>query len=147
MTGYRELLDPNHTLPEVCLIVDKSDDSGDLLYEEMSIIAEDEAIGTLNLVSEIHDTERIAHFDGIEINQSKRKKGLGIAAYLLAIELSHDRKFDFQTQNFELTEHSKKIWEQLAKKGIAEVVEPFVPSQRIENRFVGKYRVPRLNTN
>lgn len=142
MTGFRESLDPHRTLPQVRFDVIKSYDFGYLLRDQMSIIAEDEVIGKLDLVSEVLDTERFAHFDGIEIKESMRGRGLGLATYALAVEMSHARNFDFQTQNYELTEHSKKVWEHLAKKGIAQVVEPFIPSQRFEGRFVGKYRVP-----
>ncbi len=142
MTELRELLDPNHTLPVVRLDTIRNYDFGHLLRDQMNIVVGDKPAGRLDLVSEVHATERFAHFDGIEIEESMRGRGVGLATYALAIEMSHDRNFDFQTQNYELTEHSKKIWEHLAKKGVADVVEPFVPSQRFSDRFTGKYRVP-----
>ncbi|MFZ1301835.1 MAG: GNAT family N-acetyltransferase [Candidatus Microsaccharimonas sp.] len=144
MTELRELLDPHHTLPAVRLDTVRDYDFGYLLRDQMNIVVEDEVIGKLDLVSEIHNTERFAHFDGVEIDQSMRGRGIGLATYALAIEISHARNFDFQTQNYELTEHSKKVWERLADKGVAQVVEPFTPSPRFDDRFVGKYRVPVL---
>ena len=142
MTEIRQLLDPNHTLPIVRLDTIKSYNFDYLLRDQINIVAEDEVVGKLDLVSETHGAERFAHFDGIEIKEESRGLGIGLATYALAIEMSHARNFDFQTQNYELTEHSKKVWENLAKKGIAQVVEPFTPSQRFEGRFLGKYRAP-----
>lgn len=142
MTQIRELIDQNHTLPVIRLETIKSDDFGYLLRDHMNIVAEDEVIGKLDLVSETKGAERFAHFDGIEVNEELRGRGIGLAAYVLAIEVSHARYFDFQTQNYELTEHSKKVWEHLAAAGVAEVVDSFIPSRRFEGRYVGKYRVP-----
>jgi hypothetical protein len=143
MTTPRELLDPNHTLPNVRLDVVGAHDFGHLLRDQIEMFEDDEYVGYCDLVSEIHSESRFAHFDGIEIcDSSKRGKGIGLATYILAIEMSHARDFDFETQNYELTEHSKKVWEHMAAKSVATVIEPFTPSQRFEGRFVGKYRVP-----
>jgi GNAT superfamily N-acetyltransferase len=142
MTAYRELFDPNHTLPEVRLDTVFSHDAGFMIRDKLSIVTEEETVGNLDLVSEIHDDERFAHFDGIEIDEDKRGRGIGLATYILAIERSHERGFNFQTQNWELTQYSKKVWEHLAEKAVAQVVEPFTPSPRKEGRFIGKYVVP-----
>jgi hypothetical protein len=143
MTTPREMLDPNCTLPNVRLDVVRAHDFGHLLRDQIAIVKDDEIVGNCDLVSEIHSESRFAHFDGIEIHDAEnRSRGIGLAAYILAIEMSHARGFDFETQNYDLTEHSKKVWEHMAKKSVAMVIEPFTPSRIREGRFVGKYRVP-----
>lgn len=142
MTDIRKLLDPARTLPAIGLDKVQSHDYGYLLRERMNIVAEEEVVGKLDLVFETYGAERFAHFDGIEVEEEMRGRGVGLAAYVLAIEMSHGRNFDFQTQDYELTVHSKRIWSHLATMGIAEVIDPFIPSRRLEGRYVGKYRVP-----
>jgi GNAT superfamily N-acetyltransferase len=138
----RELLDPYHLLPSIRLDITDTTDVGYLIREKFSIIENDEAIGYGNLVSETIGESRFAHFDGIKVEERKRGRGIGLATYLLAIEMSHSRGYDFQTQNYELTTYSKKVWERLAEKAVAESIEAFTPSPRLNGRFVGKYRVP-----
>jgi hypothetical protein len=138
----RELLDPNQSLPKVHLDITHTTDVGYLIREKFNIIEDEEAVGHGDLVSEVVGETRFAHFDGIEVEERKRGRGIGLATYLLAIEMSHFGGYDFQTQNYELTEHSKKVWEHLVKNAVAEVVKPFTPSPRFDGRFVGKYRVP-----
>ncbi len=142
MTAYRELLDPNHTLPAVHLNTVSSHDFGFIMRDTIDVVADDKSVGRLDLVSETHSDERFAHFDGIEIDENVRGRGIGLATYILAFELSHARGFNFQTQNWELTKYSKKVWEHMADKSVAQVIEPFTPSPRKEGRFIGKYVVP-----
>jgi len=122
--------------------VSHTTDVGYLIREKFNIIDGNEEVGHGDLVSEVVGESRFAHFDGIEVEEGKRGRGIGLATYVLAIEMSHSRGFDFQPQNYELTPYSKKVWEYLAEKAVAEIVELFTPSLRFDGRFVGKYRVP-----
>lgn len=147
MKTVREILDPEQTLPEVQLETLLTHDVGYLRRDKFAITENGERIGHCDLIDEAANGRRFAHFDGIEIveehnGEPYRGRGYGLAAYILAIELAQSRGIDFETQNYELTQHSKKVWEHLAAKSIAQVVEPFTPSPRFEGRVVGKYRVP-----
>ena len=148
--SIRNIVDPKNTLPPVRLDITGSHTSEvselSFDYDNVDIYSADNKVGDCNLVSERRGKSRIAHFDGIEIDQESRGRGVGLATYILAIELSYQRGYDFETQNWELTAHSKKVWEHLARVGVAEVIFPFEPSRRHgqADRFVGRYRVPIL---
>lgn len=149
MNSIREVLDSNRTLPDIRLDSFAAHDFGYLTRDRFFILEKgnDEPIGKCDIVGEIDNDVRFAHFDGIEIAEEKRGKGIGLATYVLAIEFSHSRGFDFETQNYELTPYSKKIWELLAEKSIAQVITPFTASTRFDDRFVGKYRIPSPTIN
>lgn len=149
MYNIRQQLDPDGTLPNVSLDIagkHSSEFEFPFDYENIDIYESGDKIGDCNLVSERRGSARIAHFDGIEIAQRARGRGAGLATYVLAIELSHSRGYNFETQNWELTNYSKRVWERLAQAGVAEVIEPFTPSNRHgkSDRFIGRYRVPIL---
>lgn len=105
--SHRETLDPDHNLPLVALKAISSHDFGYIKRDKLAILTEDEQVGEFDLVLEVHDASRFAHFDGIEINENQRGKGIVLASYILAIEMSHASEYDFETQNYELTQHSK----------------------------------------
>lgn len=142
MSSVRELVDPNHTLPSVELKPIRVQKWEGLTREKMAIVADGTEVGECDIVTETDLNSQIAHFDGIEIDKDERGRGIGMAAYLLAIELSHSRGLPFETQDYDQTAYSKRIWEALAEKGVAQVVEPFKTSHVREDRFTGKYRVP-----
>jgi len=141
MKSYREILDPNNTLPVVRLDTTSSHDYGHLLYEDMTIISENTPVGRLSLASEEDAHSLFAHFDGIEVVQNQRGRGVGLATYILAIELSHTRGFNFESQN-SLTEHSKKVWEHLGNSGVAQIIVPLTDSPYRKGEYNGKFRVP-----
>jgi hypothetical protein len=146
MATPRELLDPGHTLPRVQF--ETFEDYGSEYFcirreQARIVVNEDEIVGRLNLVSETRPDQQFAHFDGIEIfEENNRGRGIGLATYVLAIEMSHDRNLYFRTQNYELTKDSARVWRHLTERGVAQVVRPFVPSKRFPDRFVGEYHVP-----
>ncbi len=142
MLTVRETVDPSHTLPSVELKPVRIQEWEGLTRIKMTIVAEGEEVGECDIVLETSSHNQVAHFDGIEINEKERGRGIGMAAYLLAIELSHGRGLPFETQDYDQTASSKRIWEALAEKGVAQVIEPFRPSQVREDRFIGKFRVP-----
>lgn len=142
MTPPRKVIDPRGTLPEIHFEMQRSTDEGFMTREQMFIMQRGERMGTCDIVYEMRPRAQIAHFDGIEVRSVKRGRGIGLASYVLAIEQAHARGYDFETQNYELTQHSKKVWERLAALGVAQVIEPFVPSPRRAERFLGKYRIP-----
>lgn len=144
MSYVRELVDPAGTLPDVELSLLQAQTWTNESREKMAIVRDGVDIGKCTIYSEIYEGDPIAHFDGIEIDEELRGRqlGLGLSAYVLAIELSHSRGNHFETQNYELTAHSKKIWELLISRGAATVIQPFTPAERFEDRFVGRARVP-----
>ena len=142
MLTIRETVDPTNTLPSVELKPIRIQEWEGLTREKLAIVAEGDEVGQCDIVLETNPHSQAAHFDGIEISEKKRGSGIGMAAYLLAIELAHSRGLPFETQDYDQTANSKRIWEVLAEKGVAQVMEPFKPSQVREDRFVGKFRVP-----
>lgn len=144
MTFVRETIDPKNTLPVVRF--DTLSYSFDAIDRDtVQIVHDNETVGNCDIVYENNKNTRVAHFDGITVRNDKRGQGIGLATYAMAIERAHERGYDFETQNWELTTHSKKIWEHLAKIGLAEVIFPFEPSDRrgtgTNDRFIGRYRV------
>lgn len=146
MASPRQIIDPRSTLPLVEFEVRRFEEVAYTSREQISIMQRGERMGTCDLVYELRPHVKVAHFDGIEVRSAKRGRGIGMATYVLAIEQAHARGYDFETQDYELTEHSKKIWEKLAATGIAQVIRPFAPSPRREGKFIGKYRIPARNS-
>ena len=144
MTSIRELVDPLQTLPNIELVTRQyiEWDLDKMTRDKMDIMHNGETVGRCDIVSEMGASEPFAHFDGIEIDEAVRRKGVGLAAYVLAIELSHERGLHFETQNWSIRPGAKNIWELLARRGVAEIIVPFVPSKEYEGRVEGKLRVP-----
>jgi predicted GNAT family acetyltransferase len=142
MPTIREKVDPNHTLPHVELAPIQVQEWEGLTREKMTITTDGEIVGQCDIVLETDPGSHKAHFDGIEIDDDKRGRGIGMAAYLLAIEYVHAQGLPFETQDYDQTGYSKNIWEKLAQLGVGEVVTPFQPSKVREGRFIGKFRVP-----
>lgn len=142
MPTIREIVDPAHTLPSIKLEPIQVQEWEGLTREKMTITLGGEAIGYCDIVLENDSQNNKAHFDGIEIDENTRGRGIGMATYMLAIERAQERGLPFETQDYDQTEYSKNVWEKLAQLGVAEVVTPFRPSKVREGRFVGKFRVP-----
>lgn len=152
MKTPRELLDPNSTLPQVELETVREADTGAMIKGKFHIVENDERVGHCSIEMHRSAESHFAHFDGVEIHEenyfgekvNNRGRGLGLATYILAIELAHSRGFDFETQNWTLTEHAVKVWEHMAARSVAQVVRPFEPAAPVkgQKRFNGKYRVP-----
>ncbi len=142
MSSIREIVDPSNTLPVVELEPIRTQEWEGLKREKFSIIAEDDHVGECDLIFETGDRDQKAHFDGIEITEGKRGRGIGMATYLLAIERAHSQGLPFETQDYDQTAYSRNIWKKLARLGVAEEVQPFRPSKIREGRYVGKFRVP-----
>ena len=133
-------------MPPVSFDINKSINAGGFVRHKIDILAEaaeDTKIGDCDLI--ISDTR--AHFDGIRLTMYWRGKGLGMAAYLLAIETSSQQGVPFETQDVHQSESAKRIWLSLAEVGLAEEVEPFRPLNKEahgQQLYAGKYRVPIL---
>lgn len=88
--------------------------------------------------------KNIAHFDGVEIDEDERGKGIGLAIYLDAIGRAHAKGYDFVTQDAGQSEDAKRMWEFLAEKAVARMVIPFREGPRLVNghkKFYGEYVV------
>lgn len=145
MPTVREIVDPNGTLPQVELRPVNVMDVEYFLREEVQIVSSGEVVGKCKIVSETYpDCPHLAHFDLIE---AQKGHGFGMATYVLAIEQAHARGLPFETQDWDQTADSKRIWEKLAALGVAQIIKPFVPSPTKPGRYVGKFRVPPLRDN
>lgn len=142
MSDIRALLDPDHTLPSIELKTNRVQGYGDLLREDEQVYLDGEVVGDCTIVTQSNPEGPKVHFDGIAIYQDQRGRGIGLATYLAAIERAQKRGFPFETQDATQTGNAKRIWELLAQKGVAEVIEPFKPIRGREDRYEGKYRVP-----
>lgn len=141
----REVLDPNETLPK--FVIDE--------YDHMTwpgipderikwrFYPENEEWPPVGRCDLYVEADKI-HFDGIEIDESQRGKGMGLAIYIAAIEEAQRRGLPFVTQEAGQSEDAKRIWELLRDEGVARVEEEFVEAPELVNgrkKFYGKYVV------
>lgn len=126
ITSVRELVDPNNTLPSVDLVVVERQawEGEPLIREKMEIMEEGRQVGDCTLVTQNYPHSSKVHFDGINIRNVNRGvisqnvgRGLGLASYLKAIEIAHERGLPFETQDYNQTAAAKRIWEVLVAKG------------------------------
>jgi hypothetical protein len=116
-------------------VFEKVDIPSNFGREKVEIIVDGKAVGWCDLITDYSEhkmhfdfitldtTERYEDRDMDEIPRSDRPKGSGLAAYLIAIETAHSRGFPFDSQAGYLTPQSNRIWELLAEKGVATVIE------------------------
>jgi hypothetical protein len=135
-------IDPDHTLPDVSLVSNMTrpqqrahqSGRGSLVTENFIIAHNGQTVGSATI-----GTDRVAKerwFNGIRVNEPG--KGFGTAAYKEAIEASLIEGYSFRTQGTTQSASAKNVWERLAGKGVARVVEPFVPNG---DMFNGHYVV------
>lgn len=153
MSSIRERIDPDGTLPVVELDPYDVVSWGKEEYRESMDILVDASIGidktvsgsvgTCIIYTENYPTRNKAVFSNIDIDEDLHGRGIGLAVYAAAIDLAHQRGLSFETHGYNQTAKAKRIWEILAAKGVAEVIEPFRPSDTdFSDRFNGHYRVP-----
>ena len=133
-------LDPEHTLPNVTLAPDPSKlvpRGGTLTIERNLITHEDITVGNYTLMWDKKTNERWFH--GINIDETFRGQGFGLATYKEVIEQSVVDGCDFRTEDWSQTEGAKRIWEKLREKGLAEAVSEFTPDGN--GQFTGEYIV------
>jgi hypothetical protein len=136
-TVLRQRIGPDHTLPDVELrVFEKEDIPGNFAREKVEIAHHGTPVGWCDLITD-YSGKRM-HFDFVtldstdrhdsrkihEIPRSKRPKGLGLATYLVAIGTAHSRGLPFDSQNGDLSVGSNRVWEILADKAVATIVEP-----------------------
>ena len=142
MASIRETVDPFHTLPVVVLEPTQVLRWDGLAREKMLIMSCGEVVGRCDIVLEDDYFGRKAHFDDINLAKRKRGLGVGMATYLLAIELAHARDYPFETQDFYQSLGSKTIWEKLSNLGVAIEISPFRASNRGKDKYEGKFIIP-----
>ena len=147
MSYVREAIDPNGTLPQVDFNVYKvqNHDGYGVVREQAQIMTGSLVVGTCDLITLSPPYERKMHFDGITVEDEHIGDGYGLGAYVAAIERAHDRGLPFATQESTQSIHAKRIWELLAARGVAVVIEEFRDSI-YEGKFEGKYIVPILGS-
>lgn len=137
------MIDPDDTLPQVDLNPTQVQEWADLglMRERMNIKVGMAIVGHCDFVTQTPPFGVKAHFDGINIDEEKRGRGIGLGAYMSAIDLAHQRGVPFESQDATQTADAVKVWQRLAAARVAIVVEEFKPAANA-NRFEGKYIVP-----
>lgn len=74
-------------------------------------------------------------------SENFRGRGIGLAAHVLAIEMTHAQGKAFVSDVIS-SRPIVKIWQRLVAAGIAQEVEPFHRTRDDPDRFIGEYRVP-----
>lgn len=145
MSYVRELVDPNGTLPPVDFSVYLTQEHAGygIVREQALITAGGLTVGECHLVTLSPPYDTKMNFDGINLQTEYIGKGFGLGAYVRAIEIAHERGLPFTTQDSTQSKYAKHIWELLAAKGAAVVVEEFQDSI-FSGKFEGKYIVPVL---
>ena len=136
-------IDPQNTLPLVSLVKDptKRTGMGTLVPTDMLMFHEGAQIGHTTLITD--KSGGAAWFNGIEIDSAFRGKGFGLATYLAAIKKTACEGFTFRTHDWSQTEGAKRIWDLLVEKGVAKVIEPFMPDGN--GKYNGKCEIKSLN--
>jgi hypothetical protein len=122
MPTPREIIDPNQTIPPVDLQVRGILGSDDNFIESIRIV--DPTSGRVGICHIATNPEEM-YFDGIEVKSRFRGGGFGLSAYVEAIELAEERGLTFRTQDYIQSPHAKRIWELLARLGVAQEIVPF----------------------
>lgn len=159
MSNIRERIDPTGTLPMVSFDPLEVMAWGEVEKREtMEVIVEVAAIdetmdspaktvsgsvGECILYTE-EFPEPYMNFANIEIDEDLRGNEIGLATYIAALVVAEERGLPFETHAYNQTAPAKRIWEQLAALGVAEVIEPFhsLTDPDFTDRFNGRYRVP-----
>lgn len=135
----REAVDPNNTLPKVNLDIspDNIPARGTLIFTKYDVANEGNVIGELTVNT--NKIQKTAWTNRVNINEELRGKGYGLSAYVTAIEMCLKEGITFRTHDWSQTAEAKRVWEILADKGVATVVEPFTPDGT--GRYNGHYEV------
>jgi hypothetical protein len=137
-TEIRRQIDPDSTLPDtVVRIYDATAyRNGSLILEEALILHGGVAAGFCTLNTNLDSG--VTNFASINLNTTdyfdkdvlydlpkrERPKGLGLATYLIAIELAHRRGLAFESGPATLTRGSNRIWQILTENAVATVIDP-----------------------
>lgn len=128
-------IDPDDSLPRVELVHDPGSRARGA-SEKYLILHGDQRVGTCVILT---DTSlRMRSFGGINIDPPNRGQGFATATYKTAIEDSVGRGFGFATHDWTQNEGTKAVWEKLAARGVARVVEPF--TAETDPKQAGRYR-------
>ncbi len=147
----RQTMDPKGTLPDVALIPDPSarQARGSIVPESRLIVSEGQTVGTATLVHNRANGGE-AYFHGVKITDpEQRGRGIGLATYLAAIEIAHQRGETFRTEDWTQTEAAARVWTHFIEKGVAEVIEPFKPAGELTDGtqlMSGHMRIPPTST-
>lgn len=135
----RQKIDPEKTLPNIQLQISKENmpNSGSLVFTKYDLINDGQMVGKMTI-----DTDKFNHMSWIKqinIEEDCKGKGFGLAAHVVAIEKSLQEGNKFRTHDWSHSEGSKHIWDVLAKKGVAKIIEPFEPDDN--GKYIGHYEV------
>lgn len=137
----REKIDPDHTLPDINLIISPDDigGKGTFISTQYDVWHDGQIIGDVR-VTEL-TKQKVAYTERIHVNEELRGKGFGygMAIYAKIIEASVGKGYTFRTHDWSQTEGAKHVWEILAEKGVATIIEPFTPDGT--GRYLGHYEV------
>lgn len=131
-------IDPEGVLPVVEIVPDPQYKTprGTYITQRSLIMHGQERVGTCTLVMD--KGNKASWFNGIEVDT--KGAGFGSAAYKVAAQSAMRNGYDFTTHDWSQTESSKKVWDRLVDRGVAQAIEPFKPDGH--GRYVGKYVIP-----
>jgi hypothetical protein len=139
-------IDPQHTLPDVELIPNPTRIQqiarGSLTDMDYVITYQGVKIGKSTLVTDKSAGER--WFNGIEIDGAPRREGFGMATYKAAIVGSLAEGISFRTHGWTQSEGSKNVWDSLARRGAARIIEPFKRAN--DGKYLGHYVIDAIKT-
>lgn len=76
-----------------------------------------------------------------QVPRRDRSKGLGLAAYLIAIETAHSRGLPFESQDGDLSLGRNRVWEILVQRAVAAVIEsPRKYNRGDAEKVIAKYK-------
>lgn len=136
----RQAVDPNGTLPKVVLARDYSFEPratisayGHPSYQFNMFVLGD---GCVEQIGEAAVSERTetgeCYFSWIYVGTDYQTRGMGLAAYVLAIEAAHAAGRVFATDEA-VSAQARRVWDRLIGIGVARVVLPFTEHAVDEN--------------
>ena len=144
----RSLVDPEGTLPDIALVPRKELcterleilERGGEVSEEYSIVHQDQVIGGAEILSTQQSKTVDNCFVGIWLDDEYLGKGMGMAAYVCAIELAQNRNESFESDHL-LSPSALQVWQRLVEIGVAKELKEPEPSHDIDNFYEGCYIV------
>lgn len=142
INSIHQLIDPEKTLPAINLEIssDNMATLGTLTHTKYDLKHNGQLIGKMSI-----NTDKINHKSWIypiNIDEQFQGKGFGMSAHIAAIDKSLREGHSLTTHDWSHTQGSKHIWDILADKGVAKIIEPFQADDN--EKYVGDFIVESL---
>lgn len=137
--SIREKVDPKSILPSVKLIdlPESIPSKGTFVVKKYHLVNDDQIIGNMSISTD--KINKVSWINQVNVENEYQGRGFGLSAHIMAIEKSLIEGNSFETHDWSHTNGSKHIWEALARKGIAKLIEPFEPDGN--GKYIGCYEI------